>query len=156
MNGRALAITLAAALASMALLAGASLAAPGTDISNLARTTSETGADKGAAISAAAQAIGPQNAATDEDTAADTDTDADVNDEAGANANSGHGAEVSALAKSTPPGPDHGAIVSALASAGAQANGTPPGAAIADLAKTTTETGQAKGQAISAAAKALH
>ncbi len=128
MNARSIATTAAAAVAATALLTGVAFAAsnaidtadtdgPDHDsaIAKLATTKTATGEAKGLAISAAAKAD-----AKDTDTEdADKDTDADENetDENETDADS-HGDAVSALAKSTPAGTEHGATISATARKG--------------------------------------
>lgn len=104
----------ATALAVTGLLAGVAFAssdasgttdtdptARGADIAKLAHSTTLTGKAKGDAISAAAKA---EDTDRDEDTDTDTDEDTDT-----------HGDIVSALAKSTAPGTEHGETVSKVA-----------------------------------------
>lgn len=150
MKTRTLTSTVLSAFAATTLLAGAALAtttvAPDSDatpasaaeISQLARTTTAVGEAKGDAISAAAKALDP-----DAMPAAPTSTDA-------------QGDTISALARNTAAGPEHGEAVSSAASAGSSAERssvTAPGAAISHLATTTTASGEAKGDAISTAAR---
>ena len=140
MKARTLTSGVLAGLAATALLASAALATstvdattdngapavPGTAISTLAKAGSEVGEAKGDAISAAAKAGAADEGSSSSDKNA-------------------FGASISALARATAPGADHGTTVSAAASAF--------GRAIATLAQTTTETGQAKGDAIRTAAR---
>lgn len=135
MKLRSISTGAAATLAATALLTGVAFASSnatdttdndgadrGASIAKLAKTTTTTGEAKGGVISAAAKTTVEANENDAEDTtdtdAEDTDaedTDTDDNDATDADS---HGDTISALAKSTEPGPEHGATVSAAARKG--------------------------------------
>jgi hypothetical protein len=91
----------------------------GLAIAKLAHTTTATGEAKGDRISAAAKAMATKNDAADVDKDNDDKDKADVdkdNDKAKTDPDL-HGETISALARKTAPGPEHGETVSAAASA---------------------------------------
>ena len=93
--------------------------ARGADIAKLAHGTTLTGKAKGDAISAAAKTEAKDaDTDTDEDTDTDTDEDKDNDEDKTETDNDSHGDTVSALAKSTAPGTEHGETVSTTARKG--------------------------------------
>jgi hypothetical protein len=127
-TGALTAIAGSALLTAVAFAASDATSAKDTDggrglaIAKLAHTTTATGEAKGDIISAAAKAMATTNGPADVDKdndhgKADNDKDND-NDKVKAKTDADrHGDTISALARKTAPGPEHGETVSAAASA---------------------------------------